>query len=59
LIILISLAPVYVFYSWIRKRIRPESSMGRLLFFLLAGFTLVFAYTFLVVFIIKLLFPDA
>lgn len=58
-IILLSLIPVYLFYRWLRKVIRPEASMARLLLFLLTGFALVFVYTFFVVFIVKVLFPGA
>jgi hypothetical protein len=58
-IIIVSLIPVYLLYGYMQKMIRPKDSMGRLFLYLLAGFFLVFVYTFLVVFIIKKLFPGA
>jgi hypothetical protein len=58
-IILASLIPVYFLNKNLQKIIRPRESLGRLFFYLLLGFAIVFVYTFLVVFIIKKLFPDA
>jgi hypothetical protein len=58
-IILASLIPVYLFNRYLQKKIRPRASMGRLFLYMLSGFLLVFAYTFIVVFVIKKLFPDA
>jgi ATP/ADP translocase len=58
-IILASLIPVYVFNKYLQQKIRPRASMGRLFLYMLSGFLLVFAYTFLVVFMIKKLFPNA
>jgi hypothetical protein len=59
LIIIVSLFPVYLFNKFLQKKIRPRESFGRLFLYLLSGFALVFVYTFLVVFIIKKLFPAA
>jgi len=58
-IILVSLIPVYLFNKYLQKKIRPKESFGRLFLYLLSGFLLVFAYTFLVVLLIKKLFPGA
>jgi hypothetical protein len=55
-IILASLIPVYLFNRYLQKIIRPRVSMGRLFLYMLSGFLLVFAYTFLIVFVIKRLF---
>jgi len=59
LIIIVSLIPVYFFNKNLQKIIKPRESLGRLFLYMLFGFSLVFVYTFLVVFIIKKLFPDA
>jgi len=59
LIIVLSLVPVYLLNKYMQKNIRPRESLSRLFLYMLSGFLLVFAYTFLVVFIIKKLFPDA
>ena len=58
-IILVSLFPVYLLYKYMQRIIRPKESAGRLFLYLFAGFALVFVYTFLVVFIIKKIFPGA
>jgi len=58
-IIIVSLIPVYSLYKYMQKMIRPKDSAGRLFLYLFAGFALVFVYTFLVVFIIKKIFPGA
>ena len=58
-IILVSLIPVYLFNKYLQKKIRPKESMGRLFLYMLTGFIVVFAFTFLVVFVIKKLFPGA
>ena len=57
LTILVSLVPVYLANRWLLRLLRPRQSMGRLFLYLLSGFLLVFAYTFIVVFVIKKLFP--
>ncbi len=59
LIIVISLIPVYLLNKRFQQTIRPKESLARLFFYILSGFALVFGYTFLVVFILKKLFPDA
>jgi len=59
IIIICSLFPVYFFYKYFQKAIRPKESMGRLFLFLFAGFALIFVYTFIIVFAIKKIFPNA
>ncbi len=58
-IIIFSLIPLYLLYKYLQKKTRPKESMSRLLLYLFAGFALVFIYTFLIVFIIKKIFPGA
>ena len=58
-LIVISLLPVYLFNKYLQKVIRPRESIGKLFLYILAAFALVFVYTFLVVLIIKGLFPGA
>jgi hypothetical protein len=59
LIIIFSLIPVYLLYKYLQKIMRPKESMGLFIFWLLTNFVLIFGYTFLVVFFIRLLFPGA
>jgi hypothetical protein len=59
LIIIASLFPVYFANKYLQKAIAPRRSLVRLFFYLLSGLVLVFGYTFLVVFVIKKLFPGA
>ena len=59
LIIIASLIPVYSFNKYLQKVIRPKESLGRLMGYLLTGLVTIFVYTFLVVFIIRKLFPTA
>jgi cytochrome c biogenesis protein CcdA len=56
-IIIVSLLPVYLVSKSLQKAIQPKKSFGRLLLYLLAGFALIFGYTFLLVLFIKKLFP--
>jgi hypothetical protein len=56
-IILISLFPVYLLNKYLQKIIRPGESLGRLFFYMISGFALVFVYSFLIVLLIKKLFP--
>jgi hypothetical protein len=58
-IILFSLFPVYLLYRYLQKIIRPQESMKRFILCLLAVFTLIFVYSFSLVFIIKIMFPGA
>ena len=57
--IILSLLPVYLLYKYLQRVMRPKESMLRFLFWLITIFALIFTYTFLVVFIIKMLFPTA
>jgi uncharacterized membrane protein YidH (DUF202 family) len=59
IIILASLIPVYLFNKYLQKIIRPRESVGRLVLYLFCGFALVFGYTFLIVLVVKLIFPRA
>ena len=59
LIIIVSLFPVYLLNKFLQKLIRPRESLSRLFLYIFSGFALVFLYTFLIVFIIKKLFPGA
>jgi hypothetical protein len=59
LLILLSLIPVYLLYKWLEKRIRPRESPKAFLGWLVSVLVLIFAYTFLVVLVIRLLFPGA
>ncbi|MEI2756368.1 MAG: hypothetical protein V9F46_07905 [Chitinophagaceae bacterium] len=58
-IILISLFLVYQFFKYLRIIIKPEINWGRFLLWLLASLSLVFVSTFVIVFIVKLIFPIA
>jgi hypothetical protein len=58
-IILVSLIPAYLLYKYLQQKMRPRESGQRFLLWLLASFVLIFGYTFLVVLLIKLLFPGA
>jgi hypothetical protein len=59
LIILVSLLPAYFINKYLLKVLRPRQSLGKLLVYLLSSLLLVFIYTFLIVFIIKWIFPNA
>jgi len=56
-IIIVSLIPVYLFNKYLLRTIRPKESGGRLLLYMISGFLLVFVYSFLVVLVIRKLFP--
>ena len=59
LMIILSLIPVYSINKYLQKITRPRESLQRLLVYMLAGMLLIFAYTLLLVLVIKLLFPKA
>jgi hypothetical protein len=59
LLIILSLLPAYALYQYLQRVIQPKESMRRFLAWLIIVLTLIFVYTFLVVFIIRLLFPQA
>jgi len=46
-------------YKYLQKVMQPKESLGRFLCWILAMFVVIFAYTFLLVFGIKMLFPGA
>jgi len=58
-IIIGSLLPVYLFNKYLQKIIMPRESIARLFLYIIAGLVLIFIYSFLLVFIIKKLFPGA
>ena len=58
-IILVSLLPVYLVYKYLQRLMKPKESLQRFFLYLLVVFMLVFGYTFLLVFVIRLLFPEA
>jgi hypothetical protein len=58
-IIILSLLPVYLLYKYLQQVIRPKESMRRFMQWMLIMFIIIFAYTFLLVFVIRLLFPGA
>ena len=59
LIIIVSLIPAYLLNKYLQKVIRPRDSFARFFLYMLSGFALVFTYTFLIVYLIKKLFPGA
>jgi hypothetical protein len=59
LIILLSLIPAYLVNKYLQKIIKPKESGLRFLIYMLSAFALVFIYTFLIVFAIKRLLPEA
>lgn len=59
LIIVISLIPVYIGNKYLRRIAKPRQSLGRLFLYLLSGLVLVFIYTFLLVWVLRMLFPGA
>jgi len=59
LIIIISLIPLYAVMNYLQKVMRPKESIRKFIFWLLTVLALIFIYTFLIVFVIKLLFPEA
>ncbi|TMI73248.1 MAG: hypothetical protein E6H09_07550 [Bacteroidetes bacterium] len=58
-IILVSLIPLYWINAYLQKKMKPRQSFGRLFSFLLLALFLMFAYTFLIVTIIRKLFVEA
>lgn len=59
ILVLVSLAGFYTLYRFLYKRTVARHSFSALLLFVLLVVLAVFCYTFLVVFIIRLLFPPA
>jgi len=58
LIILLSLLPVAYLNQQLQKLIQPRRSFLQLILYFLAGFAIVFIYTFLLVWIITKVFPQ-
>lgn len=58
-IIILSLFPVYLLYTRLQRAMKPRESLRHFLFWMLAVLVLIFLYTFLLVLLIKLLFPGA
>jgi hypothetical protein len=58
-LMLVILLPVYFINKWMQKMIRPGESGTRLISYIMMVLLLIFVYTFLLVFIIKWLFPAA
>jgi len=58
-LLVLSLLPVYHFNRILQKKIRPRQSLIRLLGYVVAAFGFVFAYTFVLVWVISHLFPVA
>jgi len=58
-LILLSLLPLYLLYQWLQRKMDPRRSLSRFLSFTAVMFVVVFSYTFLLVFSIRLLFPGA
>lgn len=59
LIILVSLLPLYWMYGILQRRMRPRDSLRRFAGWVIAVLALIFVYTFLLVLLIKLIFPGA
>ena len=57
--ILIALIPAYMLNKYLQKVIRPRESIGRLFLYLFSGMLTVFVFVAVMVFLIKLLFPEA
>ncbi len=58
-LILLSLLPLYLLYQWLQRKMDPRRSLSRFLSFTAVMFVVVFSYTFLLVFSIRLFFPGA
>jgi uncharacterized membrane protein YidH (DUF202 family) len=57
LIIITAAIQIYTVNKYLQKVIRPRESLGRLLLYILAAMTLIFAATFVLVLTIRFLFP--
>ncbi len=56
-IILLSLLPLYGLYGFLQHRMKPRDSLRRFAGWVIAVLALIFVYTFLLVLLIKLIFP--
>lgn len=59
LLITASLLPFYLLYQYLVKWIQPKQSLSRFIAWLILVLAMIFIYTFIVVFIIRRLFPSA
>jgi hypothetical protein len=59
LIILAALLPVWFMNQWMQKLFQPRRSFVRFILFILLSFLLIFAYTFLLIYLLGKLFPVA
>lgn len=59
LLVVVSLVPAFALFQYLQRVIRPRESGRRFFTWLLLVLLLVFVYTFLLVFLIQLLFPQA
>lgn len=57
LVIVLSLIPVFYFYRWMQRVMRPRESAGRFFLFIFANFLLVIVYTISIIGLIVKLFP--
>ena len=58
-LILLSLLPLFLLYKWLQGKMNPRKSLQHFFGFMAVMFVLVFSYTFLLVFGIRLIFPGA
>jgi len=58
-IIIASLLPVYMVYNYLQRVLQPRESGRKFLLWLFVVLSIVFVYTFLVVLVIRLMFPGA
>jgi hypothetical protein len=58
-IIIGSLLPVYLVYRYLQRKMEPHASGWKFLLWLLTVLSVIFVYTFLLVLLIRLLFPGA
>ncbi len=58
-LILLSLLPLFLLYKWLQVKMHPRQSLQRFFGFMAVMFVVVFVYTFLLVFGIRLIFPGA
>ena len=59
LLIAASLLPFYMAYSWIERKVKPRWSLRRFFLWLFLELLLVGCFTFLVVLLLRLVFPGA
>ena len=59
LIIILSFIPIYMLYKKLVLKMRPKESFGHFFIWMITILSLVFVFTFCIVFVIKILFPTA